>query len=1385
MPPKKKNSISQPNSSQFFTKASKSIKISHYIDLPSTTVNVEDLHQTTTIPNLEESQKEFPNTSSCTYHHSKEIVARKNDSIESPKGEKVNINYSRHIIPPKPLEPIKNKEIVPNSSFKGLKKAPYTTDLRNSTIVANLNDFGGFSACQNNDFAKNDPNSPLEKANYMGGESTKCYKHHGIAFNRLDHKNDILFPSISTKLTPLEAQIEKIKQDNPDVLLVVEVNYIYKFYSKDAEIASKVLGIECHQNKNFVTCSIFAHSLMLSVRKLVYAGYKVGVVNMAETAAIKSASLCKNGLFLRKLSSIYTRGTLIGEVAESNSKLQKIDNNLLDPGDLGYIVSIVDSEPIDLNQNVIIGLIAVNLSTGSVIYDEFKDSYSRFELETRFAHLNPVEFVFDTGLSNEFIAVVNSIPNLKNCRIEKFQKISFPTARKKVIDEFLSLNAYIALEQVEMDLNDQSIVALEILLRYLKQYDMENVFCSNGIQYEQKHYQSILNQILFCTELNPDNTSKSCLQIDHQTLETNTEPLNKVFTSFLHKKSMYLDARTLHSLQIIDKYKTDYISNHSDCIISSNYTKPKNNFSQNLFQLLNNTITPLGKRTLLSWLQKPLIDSQEINYRLQIVEDITKSEIYISSIKKDKNKSTEFDLNFGLDFNNLNKENNFEKAFAWLLCKVKLILNITIDLETGLAGIRHGKANPSDAVKTINSFYVITSVFAEIKGDSDLGMQSQLFMDQIMKTISCANPVLKSLLQIVLFKRLFEFVRMMGNCINTNAAQKLDWINLFDLNAQQSYDDFEKQNNENRLIFENKDKYNSADVSFTNTDFSKTYSLWSFNLKKHKEKYLYQLQNLKNVWNSETEFLKIVNLQPKSVLGVDVIFQGKGILHPILFADHRINLVPNDIELRVRPNMGGKSTYIKTIGLMAVMAQIGCFVPARELKLTPLDAIYTRIGAYDMILKNQSTFMVEMRETKILIEKATSRSLVILDELGRGTNTNDGSAIACATLEYLLNRDLKSDKQIIDLYETSDPSLDPCVSFKQDIPEQKNLIQPLILFVTHYNNIIKYFKEPEYKNIVKPCYVDYIRSTRSYIEEIESRRLETRSYNNPITQNIINLSNSYNEEIVFLYKVVEGVSDDSYGIQVAKMAGLPQDKKSGSKGGAKVVIEPHRHEGIFIARGKEDLLVTKNLVPGESVYGEKRISVEGADGLKTEYRVWNPFRSKIAAGILGGLDNIHIAPGKKVLYLGAASGTTVSHVADIVGPSGVVYAVEFSHRSGRDLINMAKKRTNVVPIVEDARYPLKYRMLVPMVDVVFADVAQPDQARIICLNAHSFLKNGGHIVISIKANCIDSTVDAAIVFAREVKKMQEEGIKPREQLTLEPYERDHAIVIGEYRSNSK
>lgn len=230
-----------------------------------------------------------------------------------------------------------------------------------------------------------------------------------------------------------------------------------------------------------------------------------------------------------------------------------------------------------------------------------------------------------------------------------------------------------------------------------------------------------------------------------------------------------------------------------------------------------------------------------------------------------------------------------------------------------------------------------------------------------------------------------------------------------------------------------------------------------------------------------------------------------------------------------------------------------------------------------------------------------------------------------------------------------------------------------------------------------------------------------------------------------------------------------------------MVIKPHPlFAGVFIGRGKEDVLLTKNMIQGTSVYGEKRISVSLPDK-KIEYRLWNCYRSKLAAGIACGLDNIYIKPGSVVLYLGAANGTTLSHVSEIVGPDTLVYAVEFSQRSGRDLVNLAMKRNNIVPIIADARTPYKYRMLVPMVDVIFSDVSQPDQSRIVMENAQYFLKDEGGIVISIKASCVDSSVPAEKVFADEVNWLKKNDFKPVEQVTLEPYEKNHAMLVGLFR----
>ena len=245
----------------------------------------------------------------------------------------------------------------------------------------------------------------------------------------------------------------------------------------------------------------------------------------------------------------------------------------------------------------------------------------------------------------------------------------------------------------------------------------------------------------------------------------------------------------------------------------------------------------------------------------------------------------------------------------------------------------------------------------------------------------------------------------------------------------------------------------------------------------------------------------------------------------------------------------------------------------------------------------------------------------------------------------------------------------------------------------------------------------------------------------------------------------------------------------------KTTVQPHPFDGVYIIKTTEDVLATKNMVPGESVYGEKRVTIEentqmptgtGDVENKVEYRVWNAFRSKLGAAIVNGIRNIYIKPGAKVLYLGAANGTTISHVSDIVGDKGIVYGVEISERSGRDLINMAKKRPNLVPIIDDARKPQTYRFLIPtLVDVIFADVAQPDQARIIAINAEHFLKNKGGFVFSIKANCVDSVAKPEDVFDNQIQVLKSYKLFAKEKVSLEPFERGHAVVTGIYKPFKK
>jgi fibrillarin-like pre-rRNA processing protein len=229
----------------------------------------------------------------------------------------------------------------------------------------------------------------------------------------------------------------------------------------------------------------------------------------------------------------------------------------------------------------------------------------------------------------------------------------------------------------------------------------------------------------------------------------------------------------------------------------------------------------------------------------------------------------------------------------------------------------------------------------------------------------------------------------------------------------------------------------------------------------------------------------------------------------------------------------------------------------------------------------------------------------------------------------------------------------------------------------------------------------------------------------------------------------------------------------------RVRVKPHPQFAEIYQVTLEDgaqRLATRNLTPGRTVYGERLIRFKSV-----EYRVWDAFRSKLAAAILRGVQTVPIKPGHRVLYLGAASGTTASHVSDIVGEHGHVYCVEFASRSLRDLVdNVCAYRLNMSPFLEDARFPEKYAMFISgKVDVIYCDIAQPEQAKVLADNADVFLKPSGWVMLAVKSQSIDVTKEPTEVYQQEAKVLKNRGFDVKETVRLEPYDKAHAMIIAQ------
>ncbi|MEJ1275552.1 mutS homolog 3 [Cricetulus griseus] len=840
--------------------------------------------------------------------------------------------------------------------------------------------------------------------------------------------------------TPLELQYIDVKQKHKDAVLCVECGYKYRFFGEDAEIAARELNIYCHLDHNFMTASIPTHRLFVHVRRLVAKGYKVGVVKQMETAALKAIGDNKSSVFSRKLDDSVNIDEVMTETSTS------------------YLLCIYEEKENSKDKkkgNISIGIVGVQPATGEVVYDCFQDSASRLELETRISSLQPVELLLPSHLSELTEMLIHRATAVSirddRIRVERMDNTYFEYSHA-----FQAVTEFYAREVVDskgsqnfsgiINLEKPVICSLAAIIRYLKEFNLEKILSK------------------------PENFKQLSSGMEF----------------------MRINGTTLRNLEILQ-----------------NQTDMKTKGS--LLWVLDHTKTSFGRRKLKKWVTQPLLKLRDINARLDAISDVLHSE---SSV-----------------FEQI--ENHLRKL---------------PDIERGLCSIYHKKCSTQEFFLIVKSLsHLKSELQALIPAVSSL-VQSDLLQTLILETPALLSPV-EHYLKILneqaakvgdkteLFKDLTDFPLI---------KKRKDEIQEVTQSIQMHLQELRKMLNRPSLQYvtvsgqEFMIEIKNSAVSCIPADWVKvgsTKAVSRFHPPFIVENYrrLNQLREqlvldcsaewldfLENFGEHYHTLCKAVN----HLATVDCIFslakvakQGnycrptlqeekkiviKNGRHPMIdvLLGEQDQFVPNSTSLsqdseRVMiitgPNMGGKSSYIKQVALIAIMAQIGSYVPAEEATIGIVDAIFTRMGAADNIYKGRSTFMEELTDTAEIIRKATPQSLVILDELGRGTSTHDGIAIAYATLEYFI-RDVKS----------------------------------LTLFVTHYPPVCE----------LEKCYPEQVGNYHMgfLVDEDESKQESGNMEQVP-------------DSVTFLYQITRGIASRSYGLNVAKLADVPGEilKKAAHK----------------------------------------------------------------------------------------------------------------------------------------------------------------------------------------------------------------------------------------------
>ncbi|KAE9964542.1 hypothetical protein EG328_010369 [Venturia inaequalis] len=796
------------------------------------------------------------------------------------------------------------------------------------------------------------------------------------------------------KLTPMEQQYLEIKRKHMDTIILYEVGYKFRFLGEDARTAAKVLSIVCIPGKfrydehpsesnysKFASASFPIARLHVHVKRLVSAGHKVGVVRQVETAALKAAGDNRNAPFVRKLTNVYTKGTYVDD-------LEGLEGSVAAPAGApatGYLLCLTESNARGWgnDEKVHVGIVAVQPATGSIIYDEFEDGFMRSEIETRLLHIAPCEYLIVGDLSNATEKLVKHLCGSKSnvfgdrARVERIEK-----------SKTIAAQAY----------------------SHISSFYAEKLQCSASTSNEVQSSQ-MLDKVHQLSEHVTIGLSAMITHLTEYGLEHIFE-LTKNFQPFSARTHMLLNGNTLNSLEI--------------------YTNQTDNTEKgSLFWTLDRTKTRFGKRMLRNWVGRPLLDKSKLEERTSAVQEL-------------------------LDVKRIGHVDRIKKV----------LLSVKVDLEKVLVRIYYEKASRPELLGFLQILQRVADQFPHVKAPNDTGFESALLNDAIALLPRTSEEIIQFLDRINVqaakdddkysfFRDEHETDDITDHKLGIAAVEhELNEYRAVaaSILGKKKVEYAAVAGIEFLIEVDNSPVANLKKVPASWIVISKTKKVSRFHTPEvvkmlrerdqHKEAlaaacdkaFTALLREISGLHQPLRDCIQAL-AQLDCLLSLTEVASQPGYCKPTFTSSTQIHVtggrhpmveqllldsyVPNNIHLSNRqefdtidpsallitgPNMGGKSSYVRSVALIAIMGQIGSYVPADSADIGMLDAVFTRMGVFDNMMRGESTFMVELGETSDILKQATPRSLVILDELGRGTSTHDGVAIAEAVLRELVDR---------------------------------------------------------------------------------------------------------------------------------------------------------------------------------------------------------------------------------------------------------------------------------------------------------------------------------------------------------------------------------------------